>query len=168
MFEHIFKEPGCSTCEHYKSSWRERYCYGFKKRKNPKWFTTRDPKYKAPKWCPKRLAVSVVRLYRYKDASSRRRAQELAAYCAERNSEFMYASGTEYARVSEHSSGITAKEFYETSNDESWRELYGFELQHGDVVEIDTGLTAHRFFYHHELGFKPVVFDSEKIRSAAA
>lgn len=47
-----------------------RYCGGFPKRKSPKRFRPSDPKYKAPKWCPRRLTKPVCRIYGFADEVS--------------------------------------------------------------------------------------------------
>ena len=73
--KYSFPELGCSSCEHLQRVGgvlcETRYCGGFPKKKKPRRFRSSDPKYKAPKWCPRRLPTPVCRIYGFADEQSR-------------------------------------------------------------------------------------------------
>ena len=167
MPKYSFWEPGCSSCE-YRKGTISQYCHGFKKRKNPKRFTSRDPKYKAPKWCPKRLSATVVRVYRIQTIPEYVLSRESLVMRYAGETDYAFPSTANYALVFEYHSGISPKEFYEASKTEDWQSIYGFELQLGDVVEVDSGLKAYSFLYTGWEGFKPAFFDSTRIRGVTA
>ena len=163
--KYSFSEPGCYSCEHREGTITQ-YCNGFKKRKNPKRFTSKDPKLKAPKWCPKRVRPSVIRVYRYKDERSAFFGRENLETTG--NGVFMYdfPSLLHYVLVFEYHNGISAKDFYENSKTHGYTEFDGFELQYGDVLEVDNGLKAYSFVYRGQHNCKPAIFDSARLRGA--
>ena len=167
MFKYDFSEPLCASCEHRKGD-ITKYCHGFPNRKNPRRFRASDPKYKAPKWCPKRLRASAVRIYRCKDSQSWLFAHE--SILLSRNEMYKYAAISEfrYTLAFEYHSGITAKAFYELSLTCNCNELYGFTLETCDVIEVDDGLKAYSFLYLGAGEYKPGHFDSAKIRGNSA
>ena len=61
-----FFEPSCTECPSYSVQGtfpcETRYCMA--KSRKGKRFKSSDPKFRAPKWCPKRLPSRVCRLYR--------------------------------------------------------------------------------------------------------
>ena len=73
--KYSFPELGCSSCEHLQRIGgvlcETRYCGGFPKKKKPRRFRPSDPKYKAPKWRPRRLPTPVCRIYGFADEQSR-------------------------------------------------------------------------------------------------
>lgn len=73
--KYSFPELGCSSCEHLQRVGgvlcETRYCGGFPKKKKPRRFRSSNPKYKAPKWCPRRLPTPVCRIYSFADEQSR-------------------------------------------------------------------------------------------------
>ena len=73
--KYSFLELGCSSCEHLQRIGgvlcETRYCGGFPKKKKPRRFRSSDPKYKAPKWRPRRLPTPVCRIYGFADEQSR-------------------------------------------------------------------------------------------------
>ena len=166
-YKYDFSVPGCNLCEHNKGTLTQ-YCHGFKKRKNPKRFTSKDPKTKAPKWCPKRLPTSVIRVYRYKDEQSALFGSDDLQRSDGGKSMHDYAYPHYYVPAFEYPSEITAKSFYESTKEEPLEEIDSFKLQYGDVVEIDDGIKAFAFVYRGSYYFKPAYFDSAQLRGAAA
>ena len=159
--KYTFSEPGCTSCEHRKGTLTV-YCHGFKKRKNPKRFTSKDPKIKAPKWCPKRLDPSVVSVYRYKDEMGAHFGAE-NLYFSDKNMQlYDFPSAHHYALAFECRSTLTAKSFYESTKTEGREEIQGFELEYGDVIEVDNGLKAFAFVYREPYTVKPAIFVSKK------
>ena len=161
--KYSFSEPGCYSCEHCKGTLTQ-YCHGFKKRKKTKRFTSKDPKLKAPKWCPRRLPVSVIRVYRYKDEMSAHFGAEYLYFSDKDKLIYDFPSARHYALVFEYHCGISAKDFYENSKTYGYTEFDGFKLQHGDVLEVDNGLKAYSFVYRGRHNCKPAIFDSIKLR----
>lgn len=157
-----FKEPGCSLCEHYKDlHFGNRYCLGFgRKKPNGRRFKTRDPKYKAPKWCPKRNIPAIVRVYRMTD-EARERNLVLELWARDNMPGEAAALSlpfrSHYALVAECRESLTAGRFHEIaarSSDEAAKNI-GFPLKYNDVVEIDDGLRPHAFHYRAE-GWKNI------------
>ena len=76
-----FPEPLCSTCPHHtilgNAIFGTRVCMGVKSKKGKR-FRSSDPKYKPPKWCPKRISPRICRIYRLA-ARSRRSWRRTAA-----------------------------------------------------------------------------------------
>ena len=163
--KYTFTEPGCMICEHHSNTY-PRYCHGFKKRKNPKRFTSKDPKIKAPKWCPKRLPVSVIRVYRYKGEMGAHFGAENLYFSDKNKQMYDFPSTHHYVLAYEYHSGITAKGFYEAAKADGCDKIDGFALEYGDVIEVDNGLKAYSFVYRGSHNYKPAVFDSERLRGA--
>jgi len=163
-YTHYFSEPGCSACEH-RTGTLTQYCGGFKKRRNPIRFTSQDPKLKAPKWCPKRLNPSVIRVYRYKGEMATHFGNESLYFSDKNKSVYDAPFVHHYALAFEHPYGVTAEAFYESTQTEGVGDIYGFELQYGDVVEVDSGLKAHAFVYKGQYTFKPAIFDSTRVEN---
>ena len=160
--KYTFSEPGCYSCEHCKDT-LVKYCHGFKKRKNPKRFTSKDPKIKAPKWCPKRLIPSVIRVYRFKDECSAFSGRESLESTDKVKFIYDFPSIIHYLLVFEYHCGISAKDFYENAKNDGCTEFDGFKLQYGDVLEVDNGLKAYSFVYRSAHNCKPAIFDSARI-----
>jgi len=159
MHKYDFTEPKCTSCEHHKGT----NCYGFKKRRNPKRFSSRDPREKAPKWCPRRLDPTVIRVYRFKDEMATHFGLENLLINDKIESAYECPFEHHYALAFEHPYGATAEAFYESTQTEGVGDVYGFELQYGDVVEVDSGLVTVPFLYRSRHNFKPARFDSAKV-----
>jgi len=160
--KYTFTEPGCMICEHHSNTY-PRYCHGFKKRKNPKRFTSKDPKTKTPRWCPRRLDPAAIRVYRFKDG----RAEFMGRMSLGENDKsglaYDHPYYLRYTLAFECRSKLTAKSFYESTKTEGREEIQGFALEYGDVIEVDNGLKAFAFVYRGQYTFKPAYFDSTKI-----
>ena len=64
---------GCYACPDYQLigsfPGETRYCNGFKNRK-AKRFRRSGPKFKPPKWCPRKVSPSICRIYSFVDEDS--------------------------------------------------------------------------------------------------
>lgn len=141
-----FPVPGCSTCPHYEVvGGITRYCNGFKRRK-PKRFKNSDPRYKAPKWCPRRLSPPMYRIYGFKDECSEyielmnRMEYDLG------RSKIILPSATHYKLRTEFSLGKTAKQFFYNTQEEPLCDILPEAVHNGEIIEIDDGLQPYYFY----------------------
>lgn len=141
-----FPVPGCASCPHHQiTGGITRYCGGFKRRK-PKRFKSSDPKFKAPKWCPRRLTPPTCRVYGLKDECSeymelmRRMDFDLG------RSKIISPSASHYTFRTELPLGKTAKQFFESSQDESLCDILPESVSSGEIIEIDDGLQPYYFY----------------------
>lgn len=141
-----FPVPGCSSCPHYQVvGGITRYCNGFKRRK-AKRFKSSDPKFKAPKWCPRRLSSPVCRIYGFRD--------EMSEYIEMINrmdyemgrTKIISPSFTHYKFRAELPLGKTAKQFYDALQDEPLNDILPVEVHIGEIIEIDDGLQPYHFY----------------------
>jgi hypothetical protein len=158
-----FPEPLCSTCPHHtilgNAIFGTRVCMGVKSKKGKR-FRSSDPKYKPPKWCPKRISPRICRIYRLgseeqalMEADSRQRydPQTLDWYplIAHR-----YAPTPRL----EFPISMSPKEFYEQAQrDLVDSVLEGVCLEYGDVIEIDDGLRPYYFYYYDSTHLFPTL-----------
>lgn len=142
----VFK---CYNCPHYDPGCAEnsftRQCNGFKGNKSRR-FRAKDPAYKAPSWCPRRLDKPVCRIYDFADEMSEffelMRVREF-----DRNAEYAHPTPSHYKLRSEHTLGLTAKHFYEAVGKSSLKQvLNNIDFGIGNVIELDDGLKPYYFF----------------------
>lgn len=146
-----FFEPSCTECPSY-SAWGDfpcetRYCMA--KGRKGKRFKAHDPKFRAPKWCPKRLPSRVCRVYRLKDEEV---SLEWARRAVFNPNELTYypAAGYRYDPEPklEKNIGYTVRQFYERVNEDGPEYILDeLGLEFGDLFELDDGLRPYYFYY---------------------
>lgn len=141
-----FPVPGCSTCPHYEVvGGITRYCSGFKRCK-PKRFKSSDPKFKAPRWCPRRLSPPICRIYGFRDDCS----EYMESLCwmdyDMGRSKIISPSATHYKLRTEFSLGKTAKQFFESTQEEPLCNILPEAVYNGEIIEIDDGLQPYYFY----------------------
>lgn len=141
-----FPIPGCSACPHYGVvGGITRYCNGFKHRK-PKRFKNSDPRYKAPKWYPRRLSPPVCRAYGFRDEMSEYVEMMNRVDYETGRAKIISPSFTHYQFRAELPLGKTAKQFYDALQEEPLNDILPVEVHIGEIIEIDDGLQPY-FFY---------------------
>ena len=155
--KYTFPVPGCGQCPHDRKVGggvsETRYCAGFKRRK-PKRFGKSDPVSKAPKWCPKRISPPVCRIHGFKDERS---AFMDSLWRAEYRTGQMKAvspAAFHYVFRTEIRLGMTARQFFEESQENPLSDILLEEVCDGEIIEIDDGL---RPYYFYVLDFATVV-----------
>lgn len=150
----IYTDPGCYVCPHLtKHSAESRYCHGFgKKRPKGRRFLKKDPKYKAPGWCPRRISPAMVRVYKMTEAA--KDIIDLAdmlhrQYYPDTEPLTHLPRESQYALVAECRESITAGWFAQIADSDPAKaaEYISFRLDFGDVIQIDSGLSKHTFHY---------------------
>ena len=147
--KYTFPVPGCGQCPYHQRGGggisETRYCAGFK-RKKPKRFRRSDPISKAPKWCPRRIAPSICRIYGFKDERSaymdllwreEYRAGQLKT---------ISPASFHYNFKMEIQLGMTAKQFFDASQESPLRDILSEEVDDGEIIEIDDGLQPYYFY----------------------
>ena len=147
--KYTFRVPGCGECPHHQrvgSILNEtRYCAGFKRRK-PKRFRKSDPVSKAPKWCPRRISPPACRVHGFKDERSEHMDfMWRTEYNAGRVKDISPAS-FHYVPRTEILLGMTARQFFEVSQDVPLRDVLPEEVRDGEIIEIDDGLQSYYFY----------------------
>ena len=147
--KYTFPVPGCGRCPHHRIAGsgvsKTRYCAGFKKKK-PRRFRRSDPASKAPKWCPRRVDPPICRIYGFKDERSAymdslwREDYRSGRMNAVSPAAFRYAFRTEIRL------GMTARQFFEASQEEPLRGVLPEEIRDGEIIEIDDGLRPYYFY----------------------
>jgi len=144
-----------------------RYCNGFPKKRKPKRFRRSDPKYKPPKWCPRRISPTVCRIYGFADRDS-----EMTDWLLGRESHghekdaYIFAVESRYRLRLEVPLGMTAKQFYDAAQSEFVDgALSNVDVEHGEIIEIDDGLKPYYFYYVSWAKVIPVLcFDRSKTK----
>ena len=155
--KYTFPVPGCGQCPYHQSVGggisETRYCAVFK-RKKPKRFRRSDPVSKAPKWCPKRIDPPICRIHGFKDERSaymdflwrmEYRAGQLKTISP---ASFHYKLRTEIQL------GMSAKQFFDASQENPLHDILLEEVDAGEIIEIDDGLQP---YYFSALDFATVV-----------
>lgn len=141
-----FPVPGCNCCPHYQIiGGITRYCDCFKRRK-AKRFKSSDPRFKAPKWCPRRLSPPVFRVYGFKDDMSEYMEMMHRMDYEMGRSKIISPSASHYKPRIELSLGQTAKEFYDSVQMEPLSDVLPLEVHSGEIIEIDDGLQPYYFY----------------------
>lgn len=115
-----FPGRNCPSCPYHETVGVTRYCSGFPKKRKARRFRKSDPKYKPPKWCPRRISPPVCRVYGFKDQES-----ELSAWLLNQDMTSGKGIGQKvsptvlayhYKLRLELPLAMTAKQFYEAEN----------------------------------------------------
>ena len=156
-----FPAGSCSSCPFYvlagASLVQSRYCKGRKGRK-PKPFRKSDPYTKAPKWCPRRLATPVCRVYTYKSPEDEQMEWFLHKETSMQNSNYISVIKSRYITAKEFPAHMTAKQFYEATEQEPIASIipdYAFKF--GEIIEIDDGIKPYAFYYRDYATVIPVL-----------
>ena len=141
-----FPVPGCRDCPHYQIvGGLTRYCNGFKRRK-AKRFKSSDPKFKAPKWCPRRLSPPVCRIYGFRDEMSEYMEMINRVDYEMGRTKIISPSASHYNPRIELRVGMTAKQFYDATMEEPLSDILPAEVHSGEIIEIDDGLQPYYFY----------------------
>ena len=147
-----FFEPSCTECSSYSMlgafPCETRSCLA--KGRKGKRFKAADPKYRVPKWCPKRLPSRVCRVFRLKEEE---KSLERARRAVADSNELTYypVSGYRYdpEPSPERRIGYTVRQFYERVNQDGPEDtLDDLDLEFGDLLELDDGLKPYYFYYY--------------------
>ena len=170
MAQSLIYKPRCSTCPYYgvhsepvprkvKGAFLQagcRYCSGGKKIRV---FKSSDPKAYIPSWCPRRKAPAEMRVYCYKDTNA-----WYMNFLFEHEGMHRSPFGYEYAVRHECSTELTAKGFYELTEQKLLHDILGFHVWTNEIVEIDDGLKPY-YFYVCEHGIEVLTyFDRDSAR----
>lgn len=149
--KYSFPEMQCSSCPDLQRAggelWGTRYCGGFPKKRKPKRFRSSDPKYKAPKWCPRRLPTPVCRVYGF--ASEQSEAMDILTreLFDPKRDQYISPSAHHYKLRHEEPLGLNAKNFYERVGHGDMDDfLMEADISPGEIVEIDDGLRPYCFY----------------------
>ncbi len=154
-----FPEPDCHCCECYSTQglppFETRLCMGGKWKRRGRRFRASDPQYKVPKWCPKRLPVSVCRIYGFADEMSR--AMETTAILLQKDT---YSPlPFHYKLRAEVPLGLSAKAFYQATQEQTLEDILpGQQVECGEVLEIDDGLKPYYFVRMNSMTVLPIPF----------
>lgn len=156
--KYTFPGPLCPSCPYHQyvgiGVGETRYCKGFPKKRKPKRFSRSDPRYKPPKWCPRRLSPMVCRIYGFADEESEimnwllNREAAVAEGSSERDA--YSVSEHHYKLRLEFPLGLTAKQFYDAMQSEPTNSVISeisTRAEYGEVIEIDDGLKPYYFYY---------------------
>lgn len=100
-----------------------------------------------------------MRIYCYKDTNA-----WFLNFLFEQDGARRFPSGHEYAVRHECSTELTAKEFYELTEQKLVDDILGFPVSNNEVIEIDDGLSPYRFVVH-EYGVELLAyFDRDSAR----
>ena len=150
-----YVEPSCSSCDGYKSlNYSTGRCEGGKK---PRYFKKSDPKYKAPKWCPRRHVTPIVRVYGFVDDNARR------MYAMHQSSGSQISPlAHHYKLVFETYGFLNAGDFYKRASREPVEQMIECDFEYGYIVEIDDGLRPYFFHYKSCAEVENVFFSPPK------
>lgn len=152
------RQPVCQDCPHYldytectqqvpPTQAGERFCTCGRKRR----FGRRDPRRKAPVWCPRRKQPCVLRVYAF-----RSNADELMDAMLRRDLGSGFSpSAHRYALVQEQHINLTPAEFWKRIQTE--RTLLPVTVRERWVIEIDDGLKP-VCFIKTDSGYEALLF----------
>ena len=147
--KYTFPVPGCGECPHHQrvggALCGTRYCAGFKRRK-PKRFRKSDPTSKAPKWCPRRIAPPACRVHGFKDERSAYMDLLWRAEYGSGRMEPIAPSPHRYAPRTEIPLGMTARQFFDATQERPLRDILPKDVADGEIIEIDDGLKPYCFY----------------------
>ena len=158
--KYSFPEMQCSSCPDLQypenELWATRYCKGFPRKKKPKRFKSSDPKYKVPKWCPRRISPPVCQIYGFADERARDMDMLTRSGFDRKRDKYIYPLTSHYKLRLEIPLGINAKTFYTRSRCGEMEDfLVETDLSLGEIVEIDDGLRPYYFYYWSWSEFVP-------------
>ena len=147
----VFYEQTCSDCDFLKIQGcfpcETRYCTNFP-RKRARRFRSKDPAFKAPAWCPKRIDPPALRVYGFLDDFSERMEMESLLHLTEPLPEFTHPFRSHFKVRLEKRIDMKAKDFCLAMMKKQRVEcLEDVGLENGEVVEIDSGLASYCFQY---------------------
>lgn len=146
--KYTFPVPGCGQCPRHRRIGgvsETRYCAGFKRRK-PKRFGRSDPASKAPKWCPRRIVPPACRVYGFKDERSAFMDSLWREEYKAGRKETVSPAAFHYAFKKEILLGMTARQFFDATQENPLRDVLPEEACDGEIVEIDDGLQPYYFY----------------------
>ena len=155
--KYTFPVPGCRECPHHQRvgslCCETRYCNGFKRRK-PKRFGRSDPVFKAPKWCPRRITPPICRVHGFKDERSAYMDLLWRAEYHAGRLETVSPSPFHYAPRTEIPLGMTARQFFDATQEGPLADILPEKVSDGEIIEIDDGL---RPYYFYKLDYATVI-----------
>lgn len=157
-------DPRCSSCDFLIVQGcgvsETKYCSNFKRRK-PRRFRASDPKYKVPSWCPRLLRPPMLRVYRLDDVF------RLPGDLLETGTpapERIVANALHYRLEQETTSGMTARQFYQTVSKHRNVVESVENIEIGDIIEIDDGIRPYFFYcYDYATVVEAIGFRKEKV-----
>ncbi len=167
-----FPGQNCPNCPYHETVGVTRYCSGFPKKRKAKRFRKSDPRYKPPKWCPRRISPPVCRVYGFvnEDAAITDWLFNREAAVAESGNEqgaYRSVSAHRYKFRLELTLGLTAKQFYEAMQFGAHTcvtsEIRN-QVEHGEVIEIDDGLKPYYFYYASFRVIPLLYFDRSRVQ----
>ena len=177
--KYTFPGPLCPGCQYHQLVGCTRYCSGFPKKRKPRRFNKSDPKYKPPKWCPRRISPPVCRVYGFVNSEAAVTDWLLnreATAAKSGNEQDVYRSDSEhhYKLRLELPLGLTAKQFYEAMEYEASTcvstcavsEIRN-QVEYGEVIEIDDGLKPYYFYYTTVRVIPLAHFDRSRVQPSA-
>ncbi len=168
--KYSFPELKCSDCEHFQQvgdiAFGTRYCGGFPKKKKPKRFSSSDPQYKAPKWCPRRLSHPVCRVYGFADEHGKALDMITREHFDAKRDLYISVSEWHYKLRFETSTSVNARAFFEAVKCGDMDDfLEKADIQLGEVIEIDDGLKPYCFYCMNWSRMIPIFsFDRSKVQ----
>lgn len=165
-----FPEPGCAECQYHQlvgeGLFQTRYCGGFPNRKRPKRFSKSDPRYKAPKWCPRRVCPPVYRIYSFADEQSWEMDILARNHFDPKRNQYISVFENHYKLRLETTLPMKAREFVEAVKRGNADEfMIEADLQLGDVIELNDGLKPYYFYYWSWSQLIPVLsFDRTRVQ----
>ena len=149
MTKYTFPVPGCRECPHHQSVGsivcETRYCDGFKRRK-PKRFRKSDPVSKVPKWCPRRITPPVCRVHGFKDAQSEYMDLLSRTEYLSGRTKTICPHSFHYVPRAELPLGMTARQFFDSTQEGPLDGILPEQVDSGEVIEIDDGLQPYYFY----------------------
>lgn len=171
--KYSFPEPSCRNCQYFQEQGlpfcSDRYCKGFSQKRKPKRFRSSDPKFKAPKWCPRRLTPPVCRVYGFANEESRGMDIFTRRRFDPKKDRYISVSSSRYKLLLETPLGMKAKAFYEAVETGDVYDILPVDvLEPGIVVEIDDGLKPYYFYFLSWSRAVPVYsFDLARVQKPA-
>lgn len=155
--KYTFPVPGCGECPHHQQVGsvlcETRYCNGFKRRK-PKRFGRSAPMYKAPKWCPRRISPPICRVHGFKDERSEHMDLLWRTQYGSGQVETVSPSPFHYAPRTEIPLKMTARQFFDATQEGPLSDVLSEEVGDGEIIEIDDGLQP---YYFYKLDYATVI-----------
>lgn len=170
--KYTFPGPVCPGCQYHQLVGCTRYCNGFPKKRKSKRFRSSDPKYKPPKWCPRRISPPVCRIYGFVNSEAAvtdwlLNRESAAAESGNEQSAYYSVSPHRYKLRLELPLGLTAKQFYEAMQSDASTCItskISSHVEYGEVIEIDDGLKPYYFYYTTFRVIPLFYFDRAKVQ----
>ena len=147
--KYTFPVPGCGQCQYHQRVGggisETRYCAGFKRKKSKR-FRRSDPVSKAPKWCPKRIDPPICRIYGFKDERSAYMDLLWRMEYSSGQLKTVFPAPFHYRLRTEIQLKMTAKQFFDASQENPLHDILLEEVNAGEIIEIDDGLQPYYFY----------------------